>query len=424
MDRILGALLYRSPFRIVLVYFLIGFAWIHFSDQWVLAMFEGPESVTLVQTYKGWLFVTLGCFLIYSLVWANNSMLNEVIDNLRKSKNEFDATFQEAAVGIAHHWPDEKLIQVNQFFCEMLGYEKEELIHLDFEDLIHPDHLQRGRELDLELVDGHRSRYQMEKSYRKKDGTYITGLLTKSAVYRDDNSVDYLIAIIEEITRIKETEKKLIESLREKEVLLSEVHHRVKNNLALISALFDLQSSHTNNRQVQQILEDTRMRIKCLAMVYETFSGSEKSANVKFGEYLHQLINYISETLDPPHRIRVKKEITMVRLNINQAVPSGLICNELLTNAYLHAFKDIERPVIDICLTEKDEQITLRITDNGTGLPESTYTEDPSTLGFTIVNSLVSQLDAELQITNSHSGTCFIITFYKLQIKGPSSSIT
>ncbi|MBD3616567.1 MAG: PAS domain S-box protein [Gracilimonas sp.] len=419
-------ILRNSPLVIAILYFLVGGLWVQFSDQFVLASFNEPETITQVQSLKGWLFVLASGVMIYLLVWKNNTLLSKAIQQLRKSRDEFKATFESAPVGIAHHKPDENWIQVNQTLCDMLGYKKEELLNLNFEDFIHPDDIEASRELDQELVEQKRTSYKIEKRYRTKDGTYFPGLVSKSAVFNGPKNPVYLVVMLENIADQKKTEEKLQQSVEAKETLLSEIHHRVRNNLALVSALFDLQAMYTENERVHAILHDSQMRVKCLALVHESYADAEKTSHIDFGDYLNQLVDFIYKTFKKENgesTVNIKKDIPTVNLNINQAVPAGLLCNELLLNAYLNSYEDIKNPAIEVSLKEVEESVVLTVSDNGLKSSQEYNLKKPTSLGMLIVKTLNSQLRGNISVTEQNDKTSFELTFEKRDFKGPSSAL-
>lgn len=422
MDR-LRAILNNSPLIIALVYIVIGALWIQYSDQFVLFMVSEPAMITWYQSLKGWFFVSVSGIIIYLLVWENNTLLSESIDEIRKTRDKFEATFEHAPVGIAHHYPNEKWIQVNQSLCEILGYSKVELLNINFEDFIHPEDLMVGRELDRELVEKKRSSYQVEKRYRRKDGSYIHGLVQKSVVFNEKENETYFVVTLEDITERKQAEQALSKTLSEKNVLLSEIHHRVRNNLALISALFDLQAMFTDDERVSTILHDSHMRVKCLALVHESYAGTEETAHIDFGDYLGQLVDYVHNTFKNGNGVNVKKKTPSFTLNINQAVPAGLLCNELLLNAYLHSFQDVEKPEINVQLKDLKEEVMLTVSDNGTNNGDAYSLNPPNSLGMLIIKTLNSQLQGKLDLTEENGRTTFHLKFKKRELKGPSSAL-
>ncbi len=423
MDRI-KAILNNSPIIIALVYITIGALWIQFSDQFVLSIFNDASTITQVQSLKGWFFVFASGMIIYLLVRESNVLLSDSIEVIKHNKNKFEATFDQAPVGIAHHHPDEKWMKINQTLCNILGYKKEELLTMNFEDFIHPEDLPIGRELDRELLEKKRTTYKIEKRYRRKDGSYIHGLVRKSAVFDENDEDVYLVVMLEDITEQKNAEEALRKTLNEKNVLLSEIHHRVRNNLALISALFDLQSMYTDDERISAILHESQMRVKCLAMVHESYAGTEETAHIDFGEYLNQLVDYVHNTFKKGNgKIHLEKKIPSSNLNINQAVPAGLLCNELLLNMYLNSFQEIGNPEINVHLEENDEELLLSVSENGIKKREDYSLDPPNSLGMLIIKTLSSQLQGNVVLLEENGVTTFSLSFKKRELKGPSSAL-
>jgi PAS domain S-box-containing protein len=415
------SLIRNSPVVIAMIYISIGFLWIQFSDQWVFAFLDDPESITRVQSLKGWFFVAASGLLIFLLIRKSNNMFGEVIQDLNMANIKFDSTIQNAPVGIAHHRPDEKWIEVNQTLCHMLGYTKKELMQLSFSDFIHTDDLEKGRELDKKLAQGEIKNFEIEKRYIRKDGSTFPGLIRKSAVRDINGSKPYLIAVLEDITRQKENEENVRKSLREKEVLLAEVHHRVKNNLALISALFDLQSMYTENTQIHSILDKSNIRIKCLSMIHESFSYSENSAEINFETCLKQLMEFLSLSLSPDDtEIPISEDLSPVQLNINLAIPVSLIFTELMINASPKKFNTTGNPELSVSLHEKSGKISLTLACTEKEIFEN---EQSDTLTFMIVNTLVKQIEGELNSITENGTYTYKLTFKKSSVKGGGNSM-
>lgn len=412
----LKAIITSSPIIISLIYIIIGTVWIQYSDQFLLATFEDPELLTQAQSNKGFLFVTISGLLIFLLIKKNNDYLGRAIRKFQESRDKFEATFEQAPIGVAHHQPNEKWIQVNQTLCDILGYKKDELLQLEFEDFIHPDDIKKSREKDQKLISGEIERYSTDKRYKRKDGSYITGHLIKSAAF--DGNSHYLIATIEDITLQKEAEFKLKESLKEKEILLAEIQHRVRNNLALISALFELQTMYTENEQADSILESSKSRIKCLSLIHETFSDNSNAADINFGNCLLQLINFACS-----HQAAdIKKEIPQVYLNINQAIPLSLICNELLLLTRNGAVEGTQR-ISEITLQEESQQIFLRFLIHGVQLLEEEDLEKPSRLEHVLIKTLASQIKGRIKLNKNLQENSLELSFLKKNLKGPGSSM-
>ncbi|WP_441000625.1 sensor histidine kinase [Fodinibius sp. SL11] len=200
------------------------------------------------------------------------------------------------------------------------------------------------------------------------------------------------------ISTRKKYEHRLENSLEEKKVLLSEIHHRVKNNLAIISGLLQLEAFKTNNPSTQKILSNTQLRIQSMATVHEMLYEAQDFNDLSFDDFISNIIESI-ETIfgNPEANISFNIAIDELSLNINQAIPCGLIINEIISNAYKHAFPD-NNGTITLKLSNHQEQITIVIEDNGRGFPANISYEDSDSLGLTLIKQLAQQLDANISV--------------------------
>lgn len=406
---------------VVVSYTIISVAWIIFSDQ-IVSSLLAPAYQQQVQSYKGILFVFLTALFLILLISRKNSSIKKLYANSIDKLKTFEYTFEQAAVGIAHLSSDDAWIRVNKKLCDMLGYSKLELKSLTLEDIIHPDDFETGRKKDQELLSGAIESYVMKKRYITKAGNTFHAKITKSGVYDDEGALKYFVAIIEDITEEHKATKKLEKSLEQKELLIKEVHHRVKNNLAVISAFLELQKYRSKDETVKKVLTDSRMRIKAMALVHESFYQTELSSFVKFEKYLQDFIAHIESTFHNSEKdININLHSQPIELNINLAIPLSLLINELVTNAYLHAFDGRERGTIDIHVDKQDAIITAIVKDNGVGFPEGFDLHESSSFGTTIMETLSRQLDGDLELT-SQSGSEISISFENKDISGSSSS--
>jgi two-component sensor histidine kinase len=207
-------------------------------------------------------------------------------------------------------------------------------------------------------------------------------------------------------------ENRIEASLREKEVLLKEIHHRVKNNLQIISSLLNLQVQQTTDEAVLQALNGGQSRIRSMALIHEILYWSDDLTHIDFAAYVRQLSTQLCQsyhTLSCPVAVEVAAD--EVNLNIETAVPCGLILNELVSNALKHGFVDGRSGHIIIRLkAQNNNGIHLTVSDNGVGLPAMFDYRQSPTLGLQLVNNLVDQLEGDLTISN-HQGTSISITF-------------
>ncbi len=423
MDKV-KALIKSSPVVIAIIYVIVGFLWIQFSDQLVFSMFDDPESITRAQSLKGWLFVIASGLLIFFLVLQSNNMLGEIIHGLNRINKKFESTLENAPIGIAHHSPDENWFEVNQTLCNLFGYEKDEMIRLKFSDIIHPDDIERGRELDAKLASGEIDFFEIEKRYIRKDGSQFPGLARKTAVYDNNGSTPYLIVTLQDISNQKKYEEEIKKSLHDKEVLLTEVHHRVKNNLALISALFELQNLHTNDKKLQSILEKSNIRIKCLSLIHESFSQNEQSADIHFGVFLEQLLQLTRDALNTDNlNVDYQTEISPVSLNINIAIPVSLIFTEWIMNIFDDGYKDKE-PVVNITLKEQGEKIELSISCSRVNGLKEKLENDQQSLTFIIIETLAKQIEGKVDYETDDERFVSHLRFKKTDLRGTGSFLT
>jgi PAS domain S-box-containing protein len=221
-----------------------------------------------------------------------------------------------------------------------------------------------------------------------------------------------LIAVFNDLTERVRSEEALRASLAEKETLLKEVHHRVKNNLQVISSLLSLQFRQIKSPDLRVFLHDTQNRIRSMAMVHEILYRSGDISALSFTGYVKNLCEHLSRSYGSPgRRIRLINHIADVRLDLDHAIVAGLIVNELVTNALKHAFGSRPEGEIRVELQPAGEgRLALRVSDNGDGLPADAPLEGPGTLGLLLVKNLARQLDGELAVRSDY-GSLFEVSF-------------
>mgnify|MGYP001158828064 CR=1 FL=1 len=225
---------------------------------------------------------------------------------------------------------------------------------------------------------------------------------------------DEALVIIRDITEKKTAEQELLTSLKEKEVLLKEVHHRVKNNLQVISSILNLQSFYIKDEKILQILRESQNRIKSMSFIHESLYQNKDFSHINFSEYIVNLSKNLFYTYQVgDENINLVFETDNIQLNLDQAIPSGLIVNELLSNALKYAFNEkIKHPKIKVGLKQNGHKISVILEDNGVGMPPQFDINTSETLGIQLVTTLVEQLDGEIKL-QSGAGTKYLITFEK-----------
>jgi len=337
---------------------------------------------------------------------------------LRESEALFRSVFQSAAIGIVMATAGGRIQLANDAFCRMLGRTREALIGLNALEITHADDLPANAELIRRAVAGEIQGYTLEKRYLRPDGTPLWVNLTVTEVTDESGHPLHNIAVVEDITLRKATEKVLLDSLREKEVLLKEVHHRVKNNLQVISSLVDLQADSLDNPALAGLFQDVRDRVRSMALVHEKLYRSDNLASVEFAEYASGLLNYLWRAHNESgSKVSLYLDLQPVLLAVESAVPCGLILNELAVNTLKHAFTGRDSGNVAVMLhNEPEGHVSLCVRDNGTGLRPNLNWRQSSTLGLNLVQMLAKQLKAKVEV-KSDGGTEFRIVFRPRPVK-------
>ncbi|EAW37296.1 PAS domain-containing protein [Lyngbya sp. PCC 8106] len=236
---------------------------------------------------------------------------------------------------------------------------------------------------------------------------------------RDDvyfiQSVAHILATVIERN---ETESQLKTSLQQKEVLLKEIHHRVKNNLLVVSNILEFQTDYTENPEVIKILQESQRRIESMALIHEKLYESTGLDKIDFGDYIQDLVSQLRESYDfNSQLIELELDVEGIALNLETAHPCGLIVNELVSNAFQHAFPDHRSGKIWVKFHQNSDGIvTLTVRDNGIGFPQNIDFRQIDSLGMELVCTLINQLEGEIELIRDQ-GTTFSLTFKELQYR-------
>lgn len=324
---------------------------------------------------------------------------------LRHRESMFSNLFHASPIGIAQLDHHREIKNINQSFEEIFGYSEREVKGLELDKLIVPEEEYKDA---LELSSSEIAKVYSGKR-RTKKGEIIDVIVCAVPVIVD-GSVIAMYGIYVDITDRKRAEEKLKSNLREKEVLLAEIHHRVKNNLAVITGLLELQALNLENNEAQKVLKDSQMRVNSIALVHELLYQSDDFSQVDIRSYIKDLVRVISNTLSQNiATVEIEFDLDKVELEITQAIPCGLILNEIVTNSYKHAFEGKKEGKIYISFKKSKQGVVFRIRDNGIGFPDQNSGGDRS-LGLTLVKTLGKQLGAETTI-KSDNGASFEFKF-------------
>jgi len=212
----------------------------------------------------------------------------------------------------------------------------------------------------------------------------------------------------------KKAQKELEEALHEKEILLKEIHHRVKNNLQVVCSLLYLQENYFEDEKYKHFFEDTQSRIKSMALVHDQLCHSKSLSHINFAEYIKHTCGDLLHLYNPSDKIKFSMDVEDIELSIESAVPCGLILNELISNSLKHAFPGGEGGQIRLKFCrDAGRQITLLVNDNGVGFPKDLDFKKTTSLGMKIVKLLVNQLSGAIALDRAE-GTTFKISFPEL----------
>jgi PAS domain S-box-containing protein len=328
---------------------------------------------------------------------ASRQLLKQTFASLRDAVFVIDADAAE-------------IMDCNDAACRMFGYSLSEMfgrttvfLHVDeaalqeFREHLYAAVEQRG------FLDG------FEFRMKRRDGSAFPSEHTVTPLVDQEGQRIGWVSVVRDITERKQAEDQLRSSLQEKELLLTEIHHRVRNNLAVVCGLLDLQAQASQDERVAAALGESRQRVHSIVRVHEQLYRARDLARVDMEAYVSDLGSHLRRVYDRP-MVAFGVDAAGVSLGIGQAVPCGLLVNELLSNAFCHAFQAGQRGEVSAALRSEDEDVVLTIRDSGTGLPEGLETEHPTSLGLQLVRTLVDQLSGTLRVERGE-GTTFRVTF-------------
>jgi PAS domain S-box-containing protein len=344
----------------------------------------------------------------------NKTLEKNIIDKklteeaLHASEEQFRRTFDLSPVGAVMVGPDFRFTRCNEAFCRFLGYSEEELMGRKFIEVTHPDDRLIARSELNEILAGARESARFQKRYLRKDGTTVWGEITIRGVPDLEGRPLFFLPIIDDITERKRNEELISRTLSEKEVLLKEIHHRIKNNLQMVSSLLALQAAKFDDPLLQEAFRESRSRIKSIALVHEKLYQSLNITQINFRDYLHDLVNDIFLAFGQPG-ITFTIDCCNFYPSVDKAIPLALIINELVSNALKHAFPMRKEGSIGIELAQgENKRIILKVRDNGTGFPEGIDFENTSSLGLQLVVLFVQQLNGTLELARDN-GAVFVV---------------
>jgi len=341
------------------------------------------------------------------------SLQYENHQQLLESESRYRAIAENSLDIISENLMDGTTLYLSPSASRVTGFADEERLRQSTFDRAHPEDLPGIRSAVAVLIETGQAR--MTFRYQRKDGVYI---YLEAVARRVQNPYVYdgqpfMVVVSRDVSDRVAMMQQLEQSVKEKEVLLSEIHHRVKNNLQIISSLLSLQSQFVKDPNSEAVFLDCQSRIKSIALIHETLYQSRNLSRIDFASYASNLVDRLAGSyLGTSNRVTVEVPSENVYLPIDLAISCGLIVNELVTNALKYAFPDGCSGHIEIAISYdgQDQQFCLKVSDDGIGIPANVDLDNPVTLGLQLVTTLAQQLDAMVSMDNK-GGTTFRLYF-------------
>ena len=333
---------------------------------------------------------------------------------LKESEEKYRLLVENQTDMVVKFDPEGKVLFASPSYCEVLGRTEESIMGTDFLPLVHQEDQKKTHRV-LEKL--RRPPYVVFLEHRllTMNGWRWIAWADK-AIMDENDELEAFVGVGRDITERKMAEDRIMRSLKEKELLLREIHHRVKNNLQIISTLLSLQSSKIDDQSVIDLYRESQNRILSIALIHENLYQSEDLTNINFASYVKNLIDDLFHSYGvDPDKIQITMEIKDVIMSIETAIPGGLIINELISNTLKHAFPR-GKGNIYLELTVKDNgKYKLTLHDNGEPFPDDFKLDDSKTLGMKLISNLVNQLDGEMTLDKTNKE--FKIEFEELKYK-------
>lgn len=380
------------------------------NHKWQIVFKSLPDFESNMDSERPYLFLFAG-FLISGLIF----ILSITVSSMRSNNLRLEQILATTDEGIFGLDINSNCSFINKSACNILGYGSEEVLNSKLHNIIHHNFTNA----ELYNIDNCPITLSIKKNrpanvsneiFWTKTGTPVPVEYTSYPIIKNNNAIGAVITF-RDITERKLFIGKLESSLNEKTILLKEVHHRVKNNLQIISSLLNLQAFQIKDDKIKTIFRESQNRVLSMALIHEKLYQSNNMNNIYFSEYLKELIDTLSRSYNSTDSyIDFELELIPINIGIDTSITLGLIVNEIISNSLKHAFAGRMDGKIKISLTKTDNSLCLKISDNGIGLPENFNYKETSSLGFNIIINLIEQINGSLVVKNIN-GTIMEITF-------------
>ncbi|MCG6166328.1 MASE1 domain-containing protein [Leptospira sanjuanensis] len=350
-----------------------------------------------------------------AIIEADYSQLKKVLDGLPEDihGDSFTDYVETHPDFVQLCFDSIQVVGVNQETVNLLRVESKDAVYKNWKRFFSQDNFKVFRRV-LRKIREESYFYEVEVGFRVQDGTRLDIKIRWSVPPGFESSLSSVIVTLLDFTDIKSVERKLHLSLEEKEVMLKEIHHRVKNNLQVISSLLSMQSDYVQDKQSLSVFMESQNRLRTMSMIHEELYQSENLGKIQYSVYIEKLLNQLFQVYGKSDLVELITELETLDISVNRAIPIGLIINELVSNSLKYAFPEVEnsseKPELRISLAKVEENLEMQIEDNGIGMPSGFDLEDSNSLGLKLVYILVRQLKGKIDFSSdSKQGTRFKI---------------
>jgi len=339
---------------------------------------------------------------------STNRALIESEQRHIESENRYRMIFENANDGIIIHDAKGKIIDVNQNMFERLGYSKEEMLNMSLGDLVTPEYSKKIRKRVKKLEEEGVAIFVSED--RRKDGRVMPVEVSARIIVYDGQKV--ILSVVRDITERKMVENLILAALKEKEVFLTEIQNRVKDNMQIISSMLSIQSKGIKDKKIKAMFHESQDRIKSILFIHDRIYRSKNLSRIDFADFIRSLTNNLfSRQGSNILSIRLKREVEDIYLDIQKAIPCGMIIHELVSNSLKHGFPDDREGEILVKMRkDRKGKYVLIVKDNGIGLPEGIDFHKTNKIGLQMISSLVKQIEGKIEFMGKE-GTTFTVTF-------------
>jgi two-component system, sensor histidine kinase PdtaS len=406
--------------RFSITYILTGLFGILFLDKFIRIFVENNKvSSDAILSFNIFLIISTGVIIYLTINHMQKVIKNveKAFDDLKQKEKDrlapYEFALDHSVDGI--HWftLDGKYTYVNNATCKMDGYTKEEFENMYLED-VNPNFTRETTKLIMQELKN-TPNWRLETTHRRKDGTiYPIEVSGHAFVY---NNKEYIYAFSRDMTKIIENKNKITKmnedlqkSLDEKEILLKEIHHRVKNNMEIISSLLNMQAYKSNDKKFKDAMIESQSKIHAMALVHEFLYLGENLAYINVNEYIEKLLEDIKELyISQNTKIQIELNLDVMEFSINRCIQVGMLLHELYVNALKYAFKENRNNLLCVHMKLIDENVHIKIRDNGDGLKDINSLEKSDSIGMQLVHSIVDfQLNGKIDFKINKGLECNI----------------